>query len=159
MGTDIGGHNLLVAGLAAMVISTVAYQWNVLNRIQGWLAKHWKALAVCGQVKTPPHRRSELFLWIVIGVLAAYSHLLIDAMFSVGKNLPIWGVHLLWPFTGTIWAYPLVPWGNIGVTVIFAMSMFAMLRWPAWIRAIAASSLIAVAGYMAICGMCCRSGG
>jgi hypothetical protein len=48
---------------------------------------------------------------------------------------------------------PLVPWEDIGVTVIFGASMFAMFRWQTWIRTIATRTLIAVAGYMAVCGM------
>lgn len=150
-GHRLWGHNLLVVGLAAVVLSAIAYQTDVLTKTQKWLAKRWAAVSL--PTEQPPHRRSELFLWIVVGVLAAYSHLLMDIMFSAGRNLPIWGVTLLWPFSNTTWAYPLVPWGNVGATIVLAVSMFAMLRWPNWISSIAASSLIAVAIYMVICGM------
>jgi membrane-bound metal-dependent hydrolase YbcI (DUF457 family) len=95
-----------------------------------------------------------LALWLIVGVAAAYSHLLIDVVFSAGKDLPIWGVPLLWPFSSTAYAFPLVRWGDIGATVILAAGMFAMLRWPARIQAIAAGSLVAVAAYMAVRGLC-----
>jgi hypothetical protein len=62
-------------------------------------------------------------------------------------------VPLLWPFSSAICAYPLVPWGDIGATLIFVAAMFAMLRWPARIRAIAAGSLIAVVAYMVVRGI------
>ena len=62
----------------------------------------------------------ELALWLAVGVLAAYSHLLVDVFFSAGKGQPVWGVPLCWPFSNAAWAYPLVPWGDVGATVIFA---------------------------------------
>jgi len=95
-----------------------------------------------------------LGLWIAVGVIAAYSHLLTDVAFSAGRDQPIWGVPLCWPFSNTAYAYPLVRWGDIGATVIFAASMFAMLRWPARIQAIAAGSLMATAAYVAVRGLC-----
>jgi membrane-bound metal-dependent hydrolase YbcI (DUF457 family) len=152
-GHRLWGHNLLVAGMVAAIVSAVAYQCDAPAKIQRWLAKYWKVLLVRGGQPETPARNMELCLWIVVGVAAAYSHLLMDVVYSGGRNLPIWGVPLFWPFTSTVWACPLVPWGSIGTTVILAASMFAMLRWPTWIRTIATGSLIAVLAYMTICGM------
>jgi membrane-bound metal-dependent hydrolase YbcI (DUF457 family) len=147
-------HNLLIAGLVAVIVSAIAYQTNALTGMYRWLAKRWAALSINGDAtELPPHRLRELVLWIVVGVLAAYSHLLMDVFFSGGKNLQTWGVSLFWPFSRNEWTYPLLPWGNIGATVILAISMFLMLRWPVWIRTIAASSLVVVGLYMAYCGM------
>jgi membrane-bound metal-dependent hydrolase YbcI (DUF457 family) len=151
------GHNLLVAGLVAAVASIVVYQTDVLTKTQKWLARRWKALP--DSSPPPAHRWSELLLWVVVGVVAAYSHLLMDIFFSGGRQLQTWGVPVLWPFVSTTWAYPLVPWGDIGVTVIFAVSMFAMLRWQEWIRTIATGTLIAVSAYMVACGTYYRLGG
>jgi len=100
------------------------------------------------------HRSAaELALWLTVAVLAAYSHLLMDVLFSIGRDQPVWGVPLLWPFSSTAFAFPLVRWGDIGATIIFAASMFAMLRWPARVQTIATGSLIAVAAYMVVRGL------
>jgi membrane-bound metal-dependent hydrolase YbcI (DUF457 family) len=109
-----------------------------------------------GRQECLPHRgeRCGLGLWLVVGVVAAYSHLLADVAFSIGNGQPIWGVPLLWPFSDKAYAYPLLRWGDIGATLIFAASMFAMLRWPTRIQAIAVGSLIAVAGYIVVRGFC-----
>ncbi len=157
VGHRLWGHNLLVAGLVAAVVSAIAYQTDAFTKIEIWLAKHWKVLSADREPRT--RRFPELLLWIVVGVVAVYSHLLMDFMFSAGKNLPVWGVPLLWPFNDTAWAYPLVPWGDIGATAILAISMFAMLRWPTWIRTTATISLIALAAYMVASGMYYRLGG
>ena len=88
---------------------------------------------------------------MAVGVLAAYSHLLMDVVFSAGNGLPIWGVPLCWPFSSTTYAYPLMRWGDIGATLILAAAMFAMLRWPVRMQR---RSLVAVAGYLTIRGLC-----
>ncbi len=188
-GHRLWAHNLLVAGLAAAVVSAAVYCTDVPARIHRWLGKRgWGSAArrwdgsrtspetavgsgpavqlpaqhLAAQLPAqhlaaqPPSPRSaaKLMLWIVVGIAAAYSHLLMDVAFSAGRGLPIWGVPLFWPFSNVAYAYPLVRWGDIGATAIFAVSMFAMLRWPARIRMIAAASLFALAAYMAVRGVC-----
>jgi membrane-bound metal-dependent hydrolase YbcI (DUF457 family) len=163
-GHRLWGHNLLVAGLAALAVSVAAYYSDVFPRIRRWLAKRCKAFAIgddCDAGVSPDRAQAtrtaapqELAVWLAVGVAAAYSHLLMDVVFSIGKGQPVWGVPLCWPFSDTAYAYPLLRWGDIGATVILAAGMFAMLRWPRWIQAIAAGSLVTVAAYMAVRGFC-----
>jgi membrane-bound metal-dependent hydrolase YbcI (DUF457 family) len=147
-GHRLWGHNLLAA-----IVSALAYQFDAVTKVQQWLAKRWKMFAIAEAASPPRRRARELGLWVLIGVLAAYSHLLADVVCSANRDLPVWGVPLLWPFARGEWAYPLLPWGNPGATIIFAVGMFAMVLWRNWIRSIAIATLIAVAAYMAACGM------
>ncbi len=159
-GHRLWGHNLLVAGLFAAVVSVVAYQADVPGKIQARLARRWKMFSLGGGQTEEPAQRCwrELCLWVLVGVAAVYSHLLMDMVFSAGKNLPIWGVPLLWPFADTVYAYPMLPWGNAGVTIIFVVSMFAMLRWREWVRTIAVVTLSAVIVYIIVCGVYLQPG-
>jgi membrane-bound metal-dependent hydrolase YbcI (DUF457 family) len=163
-GHRVWGHNLLVTGLAAVIVSVAAYYSDAPTRVQQWLAKRCEAFSThgdCGAGVSPapaagtaaPQSGAELALWLTVGVVAAYSHLLMDVIFSAGKDLPIWGVPLFWPFSSTEWAYPLLPWGDIGATVVLAVGMFTMLRWPSRIQAIAVGSLTTVAAYIAVRGL------
>jgi len=144
-GHRVWGHNLLVAGLLAAIVSGLAYRFSLPVRAQRWMAARWPIFAVREHAAACS---GGLALWLVVGTLAAYSHLLADTTFSIGHSLPVWGVPLFWPFRDKEWAYPWVPWGDIGATVILAAGMFAMLRWPAWTRTIAAGSLGLVLAYM-----------
>ena len=144
----VWGHNLLVAGLLAMLVSGLAYRFDWPIRIQQWMGRHWRELDLGGAAAYVPRCTSGWRLWLAVGVLAAYSHLLVDMLFSAGRNMPVWGVPLLWPFSDVAWAYPLVPWGDIGATIIFSAGMFAMLHWRAWTRTIATGTLGLVAGYV-----------
>lgn len=156
-GHRLWGHNLLVAGLVAAVAGAVAYQTDMVGRIQKFLARRWKVFSFEDGASCSPdagsRRFSELCLWIEVGIAAAYSHLLADVVFSAGKNLPVWGVPLLWPLSNTAYAYPMLPWGNAGVTIIFVVSMFAMLRWRERVRTIAVVTLSAVIVYIIVCGV------
>jgi membrane-bound metal-dependent hydrolase YbcI (DUF457 family) len=86
-------------------------------------------------------------LWGLVGVLAAYSHLVADLFFSYGKDLPVWELQLLWPFSTRGWAIPAVPWGDPVAAILFAGAMFAMVRWPARIQAVSLAALGLVAAY------------
>jgi membrane-bound metal-dependent hydrolase YbcI (DUF457 family) len=151
-GHRVWGHNLLVAGLLGLLVSALAHRFDAPTRIQQWLGRHWRALALAGDSASASRRSSRLPLWLAVGVLATYSHLLADIVFSAGRDTPVWGVPVGWPFSRTAWAYPLVPWGDLGATVIFIAGMFAMVRWHAWTRTIAASTLALVVGYVMVRG-------
>ena len=49
-------------------------------------------------------------------VAAACSHLLIDAIYCHGATQAVWGVRLLWPLAQTEYAFPRMPWGDVGTT-------------------------------------------
>jgi len=53
------------------------------------------------------------------------------------------------------WArvYPLVPWGDAGVSIIFVAGMFAMWKWPGRLQAVSAVTLAAVVLYVLGRGM------
>jgi membrane-bound metal-dependent hydrolase YbcI (DUF457 family) len=157
------GHNLLVAGLLAAALSAVVYRWDILAKIQRGLAKRWKMFGLQEDASTPPTRSAQaLWLWILVGITASYSHLLMDTVCSGNRNLPTWAVPWFWPFSAAAWAYPMLPWGNAGATVIFALGMFAMVfasksvsnpvrnRRSISLQAIAIATLLAVAAYMVV---------
>lgn len=141
---------MLVAGLTAAILSAAACATDFFGIVQRRLAGRWPAFGAASV--DSPHCASECLLWAAVGLAAAYGHLAMDVFYSIGTNLPVWGVPLFWPFSSEAWAFPLVPWGDVGATLIFAASMFAMIRWPRWTQSIAAGSLIAVGVYMAVRG-------
>jgi hypothetical protein len=59
---------------------------------------------------------------------------------------------VFWPFSSRGFVFPLVRWGDIGVTIIFVVSMFAMIRKLASIQAIALITLTLVLMYIVVRG-------
>lgn len=149
----VWGHNLLVAGLVAVAISAVVWRFDWLGKTQRVLGRRWALFApVNGGADAPEGGFGSVWLWIAVGVLATASHLAADVAFSAGKNLPEWKVPLFWPFSDEGVSYPMVPWGDVGATLILVVGMFAMVRWPRRRQRIAVAALVAVMGYIVVRG-------
>jgi membrane-bound metal-dependent hydrolase YbcI (DUF457 family) len=149
----VWGHNLLVASLVGAMIGELDYRLNVTGRVGQWLGRYVKTPAVKegasagGAGSTPVPRR---LAWIVVGVLAALSHLPADLLVSGTDTLADWEVKLAWPFSDRGWVFPRVHWGDPGISVIFAAGMVAMAVWPKYVRATAAVSLVLVGTYLLV---------
>jgi membrane-bound metal-dependent hydrolase YbcI (DUF457 family) len=147
----VWGHNLLVASLSAAFVGGVAY---VMNRA-GWLTWIGNRLlpgraARAARVGIPPPMPGTLALWIAMGVFAGLSHLLADFFYSGHGNAESWPLQLFWPFSTRGWCYPILPWGDLGATILFVGEMFLLYRWPSRAGIIARGSLAAVVGYVGV---------
>jgi hypothetical protein len=85
--------------------------------------------------------------------MASLSHLAADLLYSGHAKLSDWGIQLLWPWSDHSFALSMVPWGDVGTTLIFVAAMFAMVRWPSRLQSIAVLSLLLVAGYIVLRGV------
>jgi membrane-bound metal-dependent hydrolase YbcI (DUF457 family) len=145
------GHNLLVCSLVALFIAAVDYRHDVVTRTARRLVQ-WMKFAV------PEDRLairvifswSGLMLWFFVALIATWSHLVGDLVFSGTATLSDWGLKLLLPFSERVFVYPLISWGDVGVTIIFVLGMFAMLRWKNQTAWIARLTLIAAIGYIVL---------
>jgi membrane-bound metal-dependent hydrolase YbcI (DUF457 family) len=152
-GHRVWGHGLLVAGLAAVILGMAACRWDLFGRVRRAVLPRGAAVAARPVEEPVPSGWALLLVWAIVGLVAAYSHLAMDVLYSYGRNLPVWDVPLLWPFSTRGFAYPAVPWGDPGTTLIFAAGMLAMARWRSATQRIAAITLALVAGYIVIRGL------
>jgi hypothetical protein len=136
----VWGHNLLVATCAGGLTGALGYLCVRSVRVRRM-----------ARVTTPlqPFAISQMLIWILFGAGAALAHLPADLIQSSGADLPVWPVPLLWPFTSRGWAWPIVPWGDIGITLIFVAEMFALAKRPAYAQGLAVLTLVAVHLYIA----------
>ena len=159
-GHRVWGHNVLVAGLVAVALSVVAWVWarwraSREHAAQGRMALEAESPELTDVDVPALAKRSDppLLVWCLVGLLGSYSHLAMDLLFSSGGNHETWGVLLLWPFSRRDWAFPMVPWGDVGTTLVFAAGMLATARFHSRSRSIAVATLILVAIYIVIRGM------
>ncbi|MBN2293430.1 MAG: metal-dependent hydrolase, partial [Pirellulales bacterium] len=147
------GHNLLVAGLLGAVTGWLCYRFDFFTKIQQAAARKWPLFATAEpDLASGQHSPRESLVWIAVGLIAAYSHLLADLLFSAGDSLPVWHIPLFWPFSHAGFACPMVPWGDVGTTVIFALGMIFMARRPRYIQSTAICTLLLVALYIMLRG-------
>jgi hypothetical protein len=85
--------------------------------------------------------------------MTSYEHALFaDLVFSGTETLPDWGLQLWWPFSATSYVYPLVAWGDAGVSIAFVAGMLAMWKWPSRLQLISAATLMGAASYVVVRG-------
>ncbi|WP_372722671.1 hypothetical protein [Novipirellula sp.] len=84
--------------------------------------------------------------------MAALSQIPADAVVSGAVGLSDWALKPLWPFSDFQFIYPLVPWGNVGVTIVFAIAMIVELKKPNQAQQIALLTLVVVVIYIALWG-------
>jgi hypothetical protein len=151
----VWGHNLMAAASIGVLLGLIDYRFDVLGhcgrRLRRWLPDPPRPV----QWRVEQHRSVRGYLlWSIVAAAAALSHLAGDLLFSGGMGLADWELQLAWPFSPRGWVYPMVPWGDVGVTLVFSAGMFAMLRRPAGVTQVARVTLIAVALYVLVRGFC-----
>ncbi len=151
-GHRVWGHNLLACLVAGLLFGSADWYWNLSGRLVEWLSRFGvKATATEIPVDSRSERRRWL-VWVSVATLAALTQIPADAVVSGGQGLTDWALKPLWPFSETGFVYPMVPWGNIGMTVIFAVGMILLAKFPLRAQSIAVSTLTLVALFVLVWG-------
>ena len=147
----VWGHNVLACVLTGLLLGGGDYYFDVITR-SGRSFTRLLRLNVSDDSMITRERFSigGLAIWAGVAIVAAFSHLPADMVVSGTSELPDWKVQLLWPFSHQGWVFPLVPWGDAGITIVFVIGMFAMARWKSHVRAIASATLLLMVVYIAI---------
>ncbi len=157
-GHRVWGHNILACVLVGLVLGVIDYYFDLVTRCGRFLTRLLR-LTVPQETLVTRGRflPSELAAWILVAVVAMLSHLpgdIVvsgtgdDAVVAGTEALPDWEVKLLWPFSDRGWVFPLIHWGNPGITIVFLVGMFAMARWKSRVQAIALVTLLLVVAYL-----------
>ena len=72
---------------------------------------------------------------------------------SGAAQLTDWELKLLWPFSTRGFIFPLVPWGDPGVSVILVAGMFALWHWQRRMQFVATTTIVATVGYLVARGL------
>lgn len=148
------GHNVFAAVFLGGLTGGLAYLFSLTRRFQSISTATIRKLIP--QAPPPPSQcsvfsASAVVAWTLMGAIASLSHLPADLVYSGHRDLPDWPMPLLWPLSNQGWSLPIVPWGDLGATVIFIGEMFVLYRWPRHTRLIAWLTLAAVVAYVGTC--------
>lgn len=149
----VWGHNVLVCVLSGLLLGVVDYRFDVVGRCGRYLTLKLRLPLLAGEPRLREARSPGGWVaWVGVAVLAALSHLLADLLFSASATLPDWELQPWWPLSHAGYAFPLVPWGDPGVSIVFVAGMFAMWKWPGCLQPISLVTLSAVVCYVAVRG-------
>jgi len=150
-GHRVWGHNLLACTLIGVLLGLADYHVDLVTRCGRRLVRLLRLTVPMDQLDVREQfPRVGLVTWILVAVVAALSHLPADMVISGTDQLPDWKLQVLWPFSHRGWVFPLMPWGHPGITIVFVIGMFAMVRWRSRLQLVACLTLAAVVTYLAI---------
>ena len=151
----VWGHGLLPCLAAAILWALLDFRFDLVTRTTARLLR-------ITRVESPPsltaprsaHGKAACGVWICACMAAALTHPLADMIVSGAEGLTDWEVPIFWPFSHRGFVCPLIPWGDVGVLLIFTAAIFAMLRWRPRTRQIALCALLAAGLYAIVRGIC-----
>jgi len=149
------GHGLLPCMIVSLLFAVTDYRFDLMTRL-GRLFVRVTRITINPDLLIPrvTHSSGACVVWIIAALLAGLSHLIADIVFSGHPQYAHWGIQIFWPFSNQQIDGTLVPWGDIGVVLIFILGMFAMLRWKSRTQKIALITLGTVVIYLAVRGTC-----
>lgn len=152
-GHRVCGHNLLAVLLSGLLVGSVDYRFDLVTCFARLFVKLSRVQLSSEKLKCRVvFSRSQLWIWIGVSVVAGLLHLPSDLVVSGSASLPDWKLKLLWPFSDQDWVYPMVRWGDPGITLIFVAGAFAMTRWPRRVTRVAQVTVLSVIAYCVVRG-------
>jgi membrane-bound metal-dependent hydrolase YbcI (DUF457 family) len=147
-GHRVWGHNIFTCALMAMLLTVLFVKLDLWERV---VAVHDSLRKHSSPIKDLP--TSTWFAWWLVMFVAALSQIPADIVVSGGKGLTDWPLQPLWPISNFSVVYPMVPWGNVGVSVLFALGMIAMAKQARHLQTISRITLMTVTIYILAWGM------
>lgn len=114
-------HNLLVIVATSALLGWTQFRFSWIQKIAAQLAKYLPSdvnLIPPSRPAQPANTPIPMTYWMLVGIGFQCLHLCCDMVVSGGRGLSDWQVKPFWPFLQTEYVYPLIPWGDIGPTVI-----------------------------------------
>jgi hypothetical protein len=144
IGHRVWGHNLFAAAFVGGSVGAVGYlvHQSKRNRLD---------------LEQPPAAERGMALWIVLGVLIAWSHPLLDLLYcGVDRNAD-WPVGLLWPVVSERVGVPWIPWSDWGATGILAAGVLLIIALGRSRQLVACVSLLVLGLYVGVRGSLLRA--
>lgn len=151
-GHRVWGHNFLVIFFTSLILGATQarYHWleQIWHRIQA-MRNHGRCHEDRDSNSKPSTSKTTVVMAVIlfsaIAFLAQAIHLPCDMVVSGGNGLSDWLIQPFWPFSNGGYVYPLIPWGDVGPTVI----MMGGIIWIA--KNSSRASLISLATIVVLC--------
>ncbi len=149
-GHRVWGHNLL-----AILLSSLVLGWSQARfRLPELIAERVRRFLPAHGTKTPTSLAffHGLLVFTLIAFVAQLVHLPCDMVVSGGSGLTDWLVRPFWPFANVGYVFPLIPWGDVGPTVILMAGAIALAKLPSRVTAVSAFTLAVLVLYLLVRG-------
>lgn len=125
-GHRVWGHNLLAITVTTILIGLLQFRLQWIEWISLRTARFLPSGTDMQKLSDAP--RINLFPLILIGLVFQCLHLICDITVSGGQGLSDWHVKPFWPINDAGYVFPLIPWGDVGPTVIMMPGMIGIAK-------------------------------
>lgn len=153
-GHRVWGHSMSVMLLTAILFGLIENRWDLVGwiatRIRKWISS--KSMADWSGRPSWVLGTTGVCVLASICLLAQLLHLPCDMVVSGGDGLSDWAVQPWWPFSNVGYVFPLIPWGDVGPTVILMAGVIVIAKRKLQISLTAWGTILILIGYLVIRG-------
>lgn len=144
----IWGHNITAILVSSVLVTLAQSRWDFLGAMTNRICRICMA-TTSTPISMPSYEKPfPPFAVLAISMICQLIHLPCDMVVSGGYRMADWPVKPWWPFFKTGYVYPMIPWGDPGVSVVVMIGLIALARDMRHSRAISAGTLLMLVVYL-----------
>lgn len=124
------GHGILSLILTSFLLALTQIRWDWIGKVANWSRTKLSMTAPIALSQNPGWIVGIVGTLVFAGValFAQALHLPCDMVVSGGNGLSNWAIQFWWPFSNASCVYPLIPWGDVGPTVILMTGIIIIAK-------------------------------
>lgn len=153
-GHRVWGHCILSIFLASLLLGFFQIRWDWI----GSIANRFPIPLPKNAVADPPRNTKWQFggigglVFAAVAMCAQLLHLPCDMVVSGGTGLSDWAIQPWWPFSSAAYVFPLIPWGDIGPTVILMCGIIVIAKRNSHLSQTSWLTILVLCGYLVVRG-------
>ncbi|MCA9195145.1 MAG: metal-dependent hydrolase [Planctomycetales bacterium] len=148
VGHRVWGHNFLCIGISSVFFGLLQFRYRFIENSSRRIGKFLPQGASV-------HRETvviPLYVLTAVCFVAQAIHLPCDIVVSGGNGLSDWLIKPFWPFSDQGFVLALIPWGDIGPTIIMMCGILLVARNPKRLTRISVITLAVLIIYLLVRG-------
>lgn len=154
-GHRVWGHCIPSILFSSILIGIAQSRWDWIGCIANRLRSTRSETASTDTRKSPDWIVGGVggLVFAMIAMCVQLLHLPCDMVVSGGDGLSDWAIQPWWPFSTTGYVYPLIPWGDIGPTVILMAGIITIAKRKSHLSQTSSLTILALCAYLLIRGL------
>ena len=148
-GHRVWGHNFLLIVATSICLGWTQARFKWIQKIVAYAIDFLPSEVNRSQPSR--HLPIPILVLIFVGIGFQTLHLVCDMVVSGGQGLSNWPVKPFWPIWQVGYVYPLIPWGDIGPTVVMMAGIIGIAKFGRD-QLVATLTLILLVAYMCFRG-------
>lgn len=152
-GHRVWGHCLISLLLMSLILGSLQWTFDGIGSVTRWFSDRFSVSAWKAAIEQRQSTTWRTWMGLIgIALLVQVLHLPCDMVVSGGNGLSDWAVQPWWPFSRAAYVFPLIPWGDVGPTVILMVGIIAVAKQPSRMSTLSLLTLFLLCAYLLLRG-------